>query len=55
MFIVKFCKWLDLNRGPLVLEATTLPTELQPQPTTSLIRSIHPLHLRRSIFQYFDV
>ena len=24
----KFCRWLYLNRGPLVLEATGLPTEL---------------------------
>ena len=24
--------WLDSNRGPLVSEATTLPTELQPLP-----------------------
>ena len=23
----KFCRWLDTNRGPLVLEATALPTE----------------------------
>ena len=28
----KFCWWLDLNCGPLVLEATTLPTEPQPLP-----------------------
>ena len=26
----KFCRWLDSNRGPLVLEATALPTEPQP-------------------------
>ena len=29
MFVVKFCSWLDSNRGPLVLEATTLPTKPQ--------------------------
>ena len=29
---INFCRWLDLNRGPLVLEATTLPTEPQPLP-----------------------
>ena len=28
----KFCQWLDLNRGPLVSEATALPTEPQPLP-----------------------
>ena len=28
----KFCQWLDSNRGPLVLEVTTLPTEPQPLP-----------------------
>ena len=27
-----FCQWLDSNRGPLVLEATPLPTEPQPLP-----------------------
>ena len=29
-FQYKFCRWLDLNRGPLVSEATALPTEPQP-------------------------
>ena len=28
----KFCRWLDSNRRPLVLEATALPTEPQPLP-----------------------
>ena len=27
-----FCQWLDLNRGPLLLEVTALPTEPQPMP-----------------------
>ena len=27
MFNINFCRWLDSNRGPLVLEATALPTE----------------------------
>ena len=27
MFIINFCHWLHSNCGPLVLEATTLPTE----------------------------
>ena len=30
MFIVQFRQWLDSNHGPLVLEATALPTEPQP-------------------------
>ena len=30
----KSCQRLDLNRGPLVLEANTLPTGPQPLPTT---------------------
>ena len=29
-------RWLDSNRGPLVLEATALPTEPQPLPTYNL-------------------
>ena len=29
---IKFRRWLYLNRGPLVSEATTLPTEPQPLP-----------------------
>ena len=28
MFYLKICHWLDSNSGHLVLEATTLPTEL---------------------------
>ena len=32
MFHIKVFQCLDSNRGPLVLEATTLPTELQPLP-----------------------
>ena len=28
----KFCRWLDSNRGPLVSEATALPTAPQPLP-----------------------
>ena len=30
--IINFYRWLDLNRGPLVSEATALPTESQPLP-----------------------
>ena len=29
MFIINFCQWLDLNCGPLVSEATALPTDAQ--------------------------
>ena len=32
MFNIKICGWLDSNRGPLVSQATALPTELQPLP-----------------------
>ena len=31
----KFGRWLDSNRGPLVSEATALPTEPQPLPTSA--------------------
>ena len=34
---IKFCRWLESNRGPLVLKATTLPTE--PQPLPILVKS----------------
>ena len=33
LFVIKSCQWLDSNHGPLVLEATALPTETQPLPT----------------------
>ena len=29
---IKFCRWLESNRGPLVSKATALPTEPQPLP-----------------------
>ena len=35
---LKFCRWLDSNSGPLVLEATALPTEPQPLPKYFLLR-----------------
>ena len=35
--ILKFRRWLDLNRWPLASEATTLPTEPQPLPTFYLV------------------
>ena len=31
--LYKLCQWLDSNHGPLVLEATDLPTEPQPLAT----------------------
>ena len=31
-FSIKFCEWLESNRGPLDLKATALPTEPQPLP-----------------------
>ena len=34
----KFCRWLDSNRGPLVSEATALPTV--PQPLSHLIEYV---------------
>ena len=33
----KFCRWLELNPGPLILKATALPTESQHFPITSVI------------------
>ena len=35
---INFCWWLDSNHGPLVLEATALPTELQPLPQDTLFK-----------------
>ena len=32
---IKFCQWLESNRGPLVSKATALPTEPQPLPNCS--------------------
>ena len=32
ILFIKFCRWLDSICGPLVLEATDLPTEPQPLP-----------------------
>ena len=40
MFNVKFWKWLDLNHGPLLLEATALPTE--PQSLTKVQANLVP-------------
>ena len=35
---INFCWWLDSNHWPLVLEATALPTELQPLPQDTLFK-----------------
>ena len=32
MFYMKIYRWVDSNRGPLVSQATALPTEPQPLP-----------------------
>ena len=40
MFNIKVCMWLDSNCGPLLLEATALPTEPQPLPMTAPLCSI---------------
>ena len=37
MFNIIFYQWLDLNCGPLELEATALPTEPQPLPAFVLV------------------
>ena len=37
MFCIKICQWLDLNRRPLLSEATALPTEPQPLPNGLLL------------------
>ena len=41
MFNINFCRWLDLNRGPLALEATALPTEPQPLPFKIVVNLIN--------------
>ena len=33
---IKFCRWLESNRRPLVSKATALPTEPQPLPSDDL-------------------
>ena len=36
----KICRWLDSNHGPLVSEATALPTEPQPLPDILIVCSV---------------
>ena len=45
MFFKKICRRLDSNRGPLVSEATALPTELQPL-------FINLFHLHGDLFSF---
>ena len=47
----KFCQWLDSNRGPLVSEATALPTEPQPLPIFRTLYRVtflqrHRMHIK---------
>ena len=35
--LINFCRWLHSSHGPLVSEATTLPTEPQPLPENWLV------------------
>ena len=37
---IKFCRWLESNRGPLVTKSTALPTEPQPLPIIKLLQAI---------------
>ena len=40
MFHIKVWRWLDSNRGPLLSEATALPTEPQPLPIFSYLPTL---------------
>ena len=57
----KFRRWLDSNRGPLVLEATALPTEPQPLPLTQILfNTLQTLQIQcdkmdRLFVQYSDI
>ena len=42
VFDIKFWRWLDSKRGPLVSEATALPTELQPLPQNDSFKMGQP-------------
>ena len=44
----KSCRWLDSNLGPLVLEATALPTAPQPLPEVAKI-------IRLVLFPHWNV
>ena len=37
MFYMKIYRWVDSNRGPLVSQATALPTEPQPLPQNIIL------------------
>ena len=50
----KILRWLDSNRGPLVLEATALPTEPQPLPNFCILPSLgRPVLFVKWILQTF--
>ena len=50
----KFCQWLDSNRGPLVLEATALPTEPQPLPDVTYLPNKTFCRISQRIFHCPD-
>ena len=45
LFIIKFCRRMELNHRPLASEATALPTEPQPQLPNALPTSMFGLFL----------
>ena len=51
MFIIKSCRWLDLNRGSMELEITALPTESQPLPFLpfSYLYRLHSKHFQKNL------
>ena len=51
MFNINFCQWLDLNRGPLELEANALPTEPQPLPPKMILTSTADSDLLKTGFK----
>ena len=46
---INFCWWLDSNCGPLVFEATALPTEPQPLPTERISLLTAPIVVRLTL------
>ena len=54
MFLIKNCRWLHLNCGPLVLEATALSTGPQPLPIAFLIVPVISLHLTQTKNLYVE-
>ena len=54
MFNINFCRWLDSNRGPLVSEATALPTEPQPLPKINVLVNVALVPFRIIGLVYFS-